>query len=176
MQIQKSTKLNIKENTYFEIISKKTAVLIASCCACGASAIGKEKKVIEKARLFGENVGIAFQIKDDLFDYTASNFIGKPTGIDLREKKMTLPLIYTLSIVDKKTKNLIINIVKNHNKNDQKIQYLIQLVKDNGGLEYAKRKMADYHQKSLEILKSFPENKYRTSLELLVNYVIERKK
>ncbi|MGY8989709.1 MAG: polyprenyl synthetase family protein, partial [Flavobacteriales bacterium] len=137
LQIEKARKLDIEESVYFDIIRKKTAVLISSCCACGASSMNQNKEIIKKLYLFGEKVGIAFQIKDDLFDYTQSSFIGKPTGIDIREQKMTLPLIYTLNNVDKKTKNGIINTVKNHHKNDKKVADLIVLVKDTGGLKYA---------------------------------------
>lgn len=176
LQIEKARRLDIKEEVYFEIIRKKTAVLIASCCACGASSGNADLKTIEKARVFGENVGIAFQIKDDLFDYNRNSIIGKPTGIDIRQKKMTLPLIYTLNIVDKKIKNEIINIIKNDNNNDAKISYLIKLVTNSGGLKYAEKKMKHYHNKSLELLKEFPKNKYRDALELLVNHVITRKK
>ena len=176
LQIEKARKLDIKEDVYFEIIRKKTAVLIASCCACGASSGNADIKTIEKARVFGENVGIAFQIKDDLFDYNKNSIIGKPTVIDIRQKKMTLPLIYTLNIVDKEIKNKIINIIKNDNNNDEKISYLIKLVTNAGGIKYAENKMNYYHKKSLKLLKEFPKNKYRDALELLVNHVITRKK
>lgn len=176
LQIEKSRKLDIEENIYFDIIRKKTAVLIASCCACGASAMGQKKEIVEKFRLFGETVGIAFQIKDDLFDYTKNSFIGKPTGIDIRQRKITLPLIYTLNIVNKKTKNKIINTIKNHQENDKKVAEIIQLVKDTGGLEYAKNIMKNYEKKSLTLLSTFPDTKARKSLEMLVQYVINRKK
>lgn len=125
LQIEKARKLDIEESVYFEIIKKKTAVLISSCCACGASSMNQSEETINKLHLFGEKVGIAFQIKDDLFDYTQSSLIGKPTGIDIREQKMTLPLIYTLNTVDKKTKNYIINIVKNYHKDDKKVAELV---------------------------------------------------
>ncbi|HJM16281.1 MAG TPA: polyprenyl synthetase family protein, partial [Flavobacteriales bacterium] len=176
LQIEKARKLDIEESVYFEIIKKKTAVLISSCCACGASSMNQSEETINKLHLFGEKVGIAFQIKDDLFDYTQSSLIGKPTGIDIREQKMTLPLIYTLNTVDKKTKNYIINIVKNHHKDDKKVAELVNLVKEKGGLDYATNIMRSYQEGSLKILSEFPENEARKSLKLLVEYVINREK
>jgi len=176
LQIEKARKLDIEETVYFEIIKKKTAVLISSCCACGASSMNQSEETINKLHLFGEKVGIAFQIKDDLFDYTQSSLIGKPTGIDIREQKMTLPLIYTLNTVDKKTKNYIINIVKNHHKDDKKVAELVNLVKEKGGLDYATNIMKSYQEDSLKILSEFPENEARKSLKLLVEYVINRQK
>ena len=176
LQIEKARKLDIEESVYFDIIRKKTAVLISSCCACGASSMNQNKEIIKKLYLFGEKVGIAFQIKDDLFDYTQSSFIGKPTGIDIREQKMTLPLIYTLNNVDKKTKNGIINTVKNHHKNEKKVAELIVLVKDTGGLKYASEIMKNYQKEALTILSEFPNSDAKNSLELLVDYVINRKK
>ena len=176
LQIEKARKLDIEESVYFEIIKKKTAVLISSCCACGASSMNQSEETINKLHLFGEKVGIAFQIKDDLFDYTQSSLIGKPTGIDIREQKMTLPLIYTLNTVDKKTKNYIINIVKNHHKDDKKVAELVNLVKEKGGLDYATNIMKSYQEESLKILSEFPENEARKSLKLLVEYVINRQK
>lgn len=176
LQIEKARKLDITEKVYFDIIRQKTATLIAACCASGANSVGQSKEVVEKMRLFGEKAGIAFQIKDDLFDYTQSSFIGKPTGIDIREQKMTLPLIYTLNNVDKKTKNGIINTVKNHHKNDKKVAELIVLVKDTGGLKYASEIMKNYQKEALTILSEFPDSDAKNSLELLVDYVINRKK
>ena len=176
LQIEKARKLDIEESVYFDIIRKKTAVLISSCCACGASSMNQNKEIIKKLYLFGEKVGIAFQIKDDLFDYTESSFIGKPTGIDIREQKMTLPLIYTLNNVDKKTKNGIINTVKNDHKNVKKVSDLIELVKNTGGLKYASEIMKNYQKEALTILSEFPDSDAKNSLELLVDYVINRKK
>jgi len=176
LQIEKARKLDIEESVYFEIIKKKTAVLISSCCACGASSMNQSEETINKLHLFGEKVGISFQIKDDLFDYTQSSLIGKPTGIDIREQKMTLPLIYTLNTVDKKTKNYIINLVKNHHKDDKKVVELVNLVKEKGGLDYARNIMKSYQEESLKILSEFPENEARESLKLLVEYVINREK
>jgi len=176
LQIEKARKLDITEKVYFDIIRQKTATLIAACCASGANSVGEDKNTIETMRLFGEKAGIAFQIKDDLFDYTRSTFIGKPTGIDIREQKMTLPLIYTLNNVSKKEKNNIINIVKNHHDNDKKVAELIELVKENGGLNYAENVMIEYRDEALEILNQFDDNEARRSLELLLNYVVNRKK
>ncbi len=176
LQIEKARKLDITEKVYFDIIRQKTATLIAACCASGANSVGEDKNTVETMRLFGEKAGIAFQIKDDLFDYTQSTFIGKPTGIDIREQKMTLPLIYTLNNVSKKEKNNIINIVKNHHENDKKVAELIELVKENGGLNYAENVMLEYRNEALEILNQFDDNEARRSLELLLNYVVNRKK
>jgi octaprenyl-diphosphate synthase len=176
LQIEKARKLDITEKVYFDIIRQKTATLIAACCASGANSVGEDKNTVETMRLFGEKAGIAFQIKDDLFDYTQSTFIGKPTGIDIREQKMTLPLIYTLNNVSKKEKNNIINIVKNHHENDKKVAELIELVKENGGLNYAENVMIEYRNEALEILNQFDDNEARRSLELLLNYVVNRKK
>jgi len=176
LQIEKARKLDITEKVYFDIIRQKTATLIAACCASGANSVGEDKNTVETMRLFGEKAGIAFQIKDDLFDYTQSTFIGKPTGIDIREQKMTLPLIYTLNNISKKEKNNIINIIKNHHENDKKVSELIELVKENGGLNYAENVMIEYRNEALEILNQFDDNEARRSLELLLNYVVNRKK
>tara|TARA_B110000467_G_scaffold19753_1_gene17350 strand:+ start:352 stop:1326 length:975 start_codon:yes stop_codon:yes gene_type:complete len=176
LQIEKARKLDITEKVYFDIIRQKTATLIAACCASGANSVGEDKNTVETMRLFGEKAGIAFQIKDDLFDYTQSTFIGKPTGIDIREQKMTLPLIYTLNNISKKEKNNIIDIVKNHHENDKKVAELIELVKENGGLNYAENVMIEYRNEALEILNQFDDNEARRSLELLLNYVVNRKK
>ncbi|RMG82049.1 MAG: polyprenyl synthetase family protein [Bacteroidetes bacterium] len=175
LQIEKARKLDIEEDIYFTIIRQKTAVLIAACCACGAYSVNKNPEVVEKLRLFGENVGIAFQIKDDLFDYGYGENIGKPVGIDIKEKKMTLPLIYALKNVSFLEKRKLINIVKNHNEDKEKVRFLVNKVKETGGIDYAFQKMKDYQQKALEILREFPENEARKSLEQLVNYVVERK-
>ena len=176
LQIEKARKLDITEKVYFDIIRKKTATLIAACCASGANSVGEDKNTVETMRLFGEKAGIAFQIKDDLFDYTQSTFIGKPTGIDIREQKMTLPLIYTLNNVSKKEKNNIINIVKNHHENDKKVAEVIELVKENGGLYYDENVMIEYRNEALEILNQFDDNEASRSFELLLNYVVNRKK
>jgi octaprenyl-diphosphate synthase len=132
--------------------------------------------MIEKMRIFGEKAGIAFQIKDDLFDYSKSTLIGKSTGIDIREQKMTLPLIYTINSVDNKLRNYIVNIIKNHNKNEKKVGEVIELVKQNGGLDYAKKIMLKFYNEALEILDDFEDNEAKKSLNLLLDYVINRKK
>ena len=174
LQIEKSRSLDITIDTYFEIIRQKTATLIASCCAIGAKAVGCNEKEVQKMHKLGELIGMAFQIKDDLFDYGKKK-IGKPIGIDIREKKMTLPLIHVLNKSSKSDKRTIINIIKNRNKNKTKVDELIQLVKEKGGIEFAEEKMNFYRQKALKILREFPKNDYRDSLELILNYVIERK-
>ena len=176
LQIEKARRLDIEEDVYFEIIRKKTAMLIASCCACGASSINQPKDTIEKMRLFGEQIGIAFQIKDDLFDYTETNIIGKPVGIDIREKKMTLPLIYTINKVNKQTRSLIINTIKNDSKNDKKIINIISIVKKSGGVIYAEDRMKEFQKKAIKTISSFPNNDAKSSLLKLVDYVINRKK
>ncbi|MFT5970506.1 MAG: octaprenyl-diphosphate synthase, partial [Flavobacteriales bacterium] len=142
----------------------------------GASSVTNDLDQIERMRLFGEKVGIAFQIKDDLFDYQNTNIIGKPTGIDIKEQKMTLPLIYVLSKAEKREKRWMIKIVKRHHNNPKKVDELVDFVKANGGLEYASSKMIAVQQEALELLESFPDNEARVSLRELVNYVIERKK
>ena len=174
LQIEKARDLNITEEVYYEIIRQKTATLLASCCALGAQAVNGTTKEVEKMHEFGELLGMAFQIKDDLFDY-GDRKIGKPLGIDIKEKKMTLPLIYTLNVASPKEKRQIINIVKNHNTDKTKVRELIQLVKAKGGLEFAQQKMESYRKQALKLLSEFPKNKYRDALELMLNYVIERK-
>ena len=176
LQIEKARKLDIKEDVYFNIIRQKTATLIAACCACGASAAQQDEETIKKMHSFGELVGIAFQMKDDLFDYNNDSSIGKPTGIDIKEQKMTLPLIYALTKADKKQKKFIINTVKNHNTNPQRVTKVIEMVRQSGGIGYTIEKMKEYQQKALSILKEIEENEARNSLEHLVNYVIDRKK
>jgi octaprenyl-diphosphate synthase len=176
LQIEKARKLDIEESIYFEIIRKKTATLIAACCACGASASKQDQEVIEKMQKFGELAGIAFQMKDDLFDYYNNDIIGKPTGIDIKEQKMTLPLIYTLNKVSKGDKKFIIKTIKNHNTNLERVSKVLDIVKSNGGIEYTVEKMKQYQQNALKILHTFEDNNSRHSLELLVNYVIDRKK
>lgn len=175
LQIEKARKLDITEAVYYEIIRQKTATLIAACCAMGARSVNANDEEVEKMRFFGELIGMAFQIKDDLFDY-GSEKIGKPTGIDIKEQKMTLPLIYTLNNCNEKEKNWLINSVKNHNKNPQRVKEVISFVKSSGGLDYAVTKMKSFQQQALEILNSYPDSPYKDSLILMVNYVIDRKK
>ncbi|GEO03952.1 polyprenyl synthetase [Adhaeribacter aerolatus] len=175
LQIEKARRLDITEDVYFDIIRQKTASLIASCCAVGASSSGANAETIEKARLFGEKVGIAFQIKDDLFDYGTAE-IGKPVGIDIKEKKMTLPLIYALQQADWLTKRQMIYHVKNNNGKNEVVAKVIQFVRQSGGLEYAINQMNKYAEEALQILRSFQPSPSRTSLEQLISYTIEREK
>ncbi len=176
LQIEKARKLDITEDIYFDIIRKKTASLIASCCASGAASISDDKELIEQLRLFGETVGIAFQIRDDLFDYGSDDNIGKPTGIDIKEKKMTLPLIYALNNCDQSEKRLVINTIKNHNTDEQRVSAVIDLVQKKGGIDYAVSRMNEYRDRALEMLSKFPENQAKRSLTDLVNFVIDRTK
>lgn len=176
LQIEKARKLNLDEGVYYDIITKKTASLIASCCAIGtASVIPNEPEKIEQMRLFGEKIGIAFQIKDDLFDYGTDD-VGKPLGIDIKEKKLTLPLIYALNHAPNATKRKLVYIIKNQNTDSKKVKEVVDYVYKSGGIEYAKEAMMRYKNDALEILSSFPDNEARTSLRHLVNFVIERKK
>ncbi len=174
LQIEKARQLDITEDVYFEIIRQKTATLIAACCGIGAASVGAEEEEIQTMRSFGELIGIAFQIKDDLFDYTDEK-IGKPTGIDIKERKMTLPLIHVLNKVNAKEKRWLINSIKNHNKDKKRVKEVITFVKEKGGIEYTTKKMQDYQQKALSILDGYPTSIFKTSLVEMVNYVIERK-
>ncbi len=175
LQIEKARRLDITEAVYYEIIRQKTATLIAACCSLGACSVKPETEDVETFRKFGELCGMAFQIKDDLFDY-GNQRIGKPTGIDIKEQKMTLPLIYVLNHCSKKEKSWVINSIKNHNKDKIRVKEVISFVKDKGGLEYAVAKMLSYRDEALGLLKSYPESEYRSALELMVNYVVERDK
>lgn len=176
LQIEKARSLDIEEKVYFEIIRKKTASLIASCCACGAASVKSDLETINKMKLFGEKIGIAFQIKDDLFDYESNLKLGKPVGIDIKERKMTLPLIYLINNSDLYNKRKIINIIKNHNKDNNKVKELITMVKNSGGIEYTKSKMLQYQNEAFEILSTFPDKPAKTSLKELVLYTTERTK
>ncbi|WP_029035145.1 polyprenyl synthetase family protein [Salinimicrobium terrae] len=175
LQIEKARRLDITEDIYYEIIRQKTATLIAACCSLGAASVQPDSPEVEKMRHFGELIGMAFQIKDDLFDY-GNERIGKPTGIDIKEQKMTLPLIYVLNKVPAKEKAWVINSVKNHNKDSKRVREVINFVKDNGGLDYAVAKMKLFQQEALALLEEYPVSPYKDSLILMVNYVIERKK
>ncbi len=173
LQIEKSRSLDIDETVYFEIIKKKTASLISSCCKIAAVSVTKQKKIIESVSKIGENIGIAFQIKDDLFDY-GKRKIGKPRGIDIKEKKLTLPLIYTLNELDNRKRKWIINSIKKHNTDKSRIKEIISLVKETGGLEYAIEKMNYFHKIALEDLNKLPDNEFKSSLTEMINYVIQR--
>jgi len=176
LQIEKARRLDISEEIYFEIITKKTAALVAACCAAGVASVTKDEKLINSAREFGTLTGIAFQIKDDLFDFGSGDEIGKPTGIDIKEKKMTLPLIYALNNSTWGEKRKIINIIKNHNEESEEVKKVINFVIEKGGIEYANKVMQEYKNKALAVLKQLPENDSNKSLERLLIYAIERKK
>lgn len=174
LQMEKSRSLNLDEKIYFDIIRNKTASLLASACAAGAWSTSQDENMTGRMKAFGEKVGLAFQIKDDLFDY-APNDVGKPTGNDIKEKKLTLPLIYTLNKVDKATKRKIIYIIKNENTQKLKVKYIIDVVQETGGIDYTVNKMNGYKTEALEILHSFPPSDIRNGFEDLVNFVTDRK-
>jgi len=174
LQLEKSRKLNLDESIYYEIIGGKTASLLASSCAAGASTTFDNDDAIEKMRLFGEKVGVAFQIKDDLFDYS-SEAVGKPTGNDIKEKKLTLPLIYTLNNCDAALRKKIIYIIKNQNTQKDKVDFVLDAVENFGGITYATNKMFAFRDEALEILHSFPASEVREALEELVRYTTDRK-
>jgi octaprenyl-diphosphate synthase len=175
LQIEKVRRMDIDEPVYYDVIRQKTASLIASCCACGAASSGADDATVEKMRLFGEKIGIAFQIKDDMFDFGTDD-VGKPLGIDIKEKKITLPLIYALANTTSAEKKRIINLVKNHNDDAVKIAEIIGFVKDTGGLQYAESQMKIYQDEAFKILYTFPDGESRRSLEQLVRYTTERNK
>lgn len=174
LQIEKARKLNVTEDIYFEIIRSKTASLLSSACAVGAYSAEHNDAAAEKMKMFGEKAGIAFQIKDDLFDYGTEN-VGKPTGNDIKEKKLTLPLIYTLNKVDKSTRRELIYIIKNENRIREKVKYVIDTVTSAGGISYAEKKMNQYRDEALAILNGFPASETRNALEQLVRYTTDRK-
>ena len=174
MQLEKSRKLNVSEDIYFEIIRNKTASLLSSACGVGAYSTSKDLNITNEMKSFGEKIGIAFQIKDDLFDY-GSDKIGKPTGNDIKEKKLTLPIIYTLNKVDKTTRRKLIYILKNENKTAASIKFVIEKVTESGGLTYAEQKMENYRDEALEILNRFNPGPVRDALEDLVRYTTDRK-
>ena len=174
MQLEKSRKLNVSEDIYFEIIKNKTASLLSSACGVGAYSTSKDLNITNEMKSFGEKIGIAFQIKDDLFDY-GSDKIGKPTGNDIKEKKLTLPIIYTLNKVDKTTRRKLIYILKNENKTTAGIKFVIDKVTESGGLTYAEQKMENYRDEAIEILNRFNPGPVRDALEDLVRYTTDRK-
>ncbi len=175
LQIEKARLLDITEEVYYDIIRQKTATLIAACCSMGAASVKPDSEEVEIFRRFGELCGMAFQIKDDLFDYGTER-IGKPTGIDIKEQKMTLPLIYALNQSDTSKRKWLINSIKNHNKNKKRVKEVIAYVKEKGGLEYAVSKMIQFKDEALDILNNYPDSDYKSALTLMVNYVVERKK
>ena len=174
LQIEKARKLDISEDIYFDIIRQKTATLIAACCGIGAASVGANEETVLQMRKFGEYIGIAFQIKDDLFDYSDEK-IGKPTGIDIKEQKMTLPLIYSLNTCSKKDKAWIINSIKKYNRDKVRVKEVISFVKNHGGIEYTTSKMNEYKNKALAILEQYPDSEYKNSLKTMIDYVVERK-
>jgi octaprenyl-diphosphate synthase len=175
LQIEKARKLDITEEVYYDIIRQKTASLIASCCAVGSMSVQEDDKLSQKMKLFGEKVGMAFQIKDDLFDY-GSKQIGKPLGIDIKEKKMTLPLIYALNNSEKGEKKRILKLIKNKSEEDSTVKEVVSFVKTHKGIDYAVEVMNRYHSEAIEILNEFPDSDYKNSLQELVRYTIERNK
>lgn len=174
LQIEKARRLDIKENVYYDIIRQKTASLIASCCACGAASSGASAEVIEKLKLFGQNIGIAFQIKDDLFDYEKNKNTGKPSGIDIKDKKLTLPLIYSLAGSNGPEKRKIIHIIKNENDVAEKVAEVIRFVYSKNGIDYAQKKMLEYRSTALSMLDEFPSSEYKESLINLVHFSTDR--
>ncbi len=174
LQIEKSRNLNLDEAIYFEIIRNKTASLLSAACGVGAWTTSKDDLITGKMKAFGEKVGIAFQIKDDLFDYGTDD-VGKPTGNDIKEKKLTLPLIYTLNNIEKSKRRELINIVKNENENPKKVKYLVDTVVSCGGIKYAQDKMYFYRDEALQLLYEFPDGDVRQALEKLVRYTTDRK-
>ncbi len=174
LQMEKARKLDIKEEIYFEIIRQKTASLIASCFACGAASAGANEEIISKLYNIGENIGMAFQIKDDLIDLENTKKSGKPSGVDIKERKLTLPLIFLLNNSSYLEKRKILKIVKKHNHNEEKVEGLIALVKDKGGIDYAKQKMAEYKNIAMSELNLMPECNARESLKELVEFTIAR--
>ncbi len=175
LQIEKARKLDITEEVYYEVIRQKTASLIATCCEAGAISVDRMDQA-ENMKIFGETVGLAFQLKDDIFDYGEPGNIGKPTGLDIRERKMTLPLIYVLNNSSKEVRKELINIVKRHNENPKKVQRAVKLVIEHGGIDYAHKKMLELKEKALDMLKDIPDSDAKTALVGLVEYTTNRKK
>lgn len=176
LQIEKSRKLDITEDIYYQVIGKKTASLFASCTAAGAHSTGVDDEKINLMKEFGRNLGIAFQIRDDLFDFEQTGLIGKPSGNDIKEKKLTLPLIHVLQIVSSSEKRQILSTIRKHHNNDKKVQEIIEIVTQKGGLDYARIKMLEYSNKAKSILTNYPDGEVKTALEMLVDYTVERKK
>lgn len=175
LQLEKARKLDITEDVYYEIIRQKTATLIAACCEIGVLSNSTDEALAKKMQDFGTFTGMAFQIKDDLFDYLSSNVIGKPVGIDIKEQKMTLPLIHTLKIASEEDRKYYFDTIKRYNNNPKRVKELIEFVKNSGGLEYAITVMKDFLQQAKDILNEFPESEARRSLHIMLDYVIERK-
>ena len=175
LQVEKVRRMDVEEPVYYEVIRQKTASLIASCCACGAASAGADEETVEKMRQFGEKIGIAFQIKDDMFDFGTDD-VGKPLGIDIKEKKVTLPLIYSLNNAPRSERKRIISLVKNHHDDPKKIAEIIKFVNETGGLQYAETQMKKYQEEAFQLLNTFPESESRFALEQLVRFTTERNK
>jgi octaprenyl-diphosphate synthase len=175
LQVEKVRRMDVEEPVYYEVIRQKTASLIASCCACGAASAGADEETVEKMRQFGEKIGIAFQIKDDMFDFGTDD-VGKPLGIDIKEKKVTLPLIYSLNNAPRAERKRIISLVKNHHDDPKKIAEIIKFVNETGGLQYAESQMKKYQEEAFQLLNTFPESESRFALEQLVRFTTERNK
>ncbi|KAA0128449.1 polyprenyl synthetase family protein [Chryseobacterium sp. SN22] len=175
LQLEKARKLDITEDVYYEIIRQKTATLIAACCEIGVLSNSADEILAKKMMDFGTYTGMAFQIKDDLFDYLTSNVIGKPVGIDIKEQKMTLPLIHTLKTAEEKDRKYYFNTIKRYNNDQKRVKELINFVKSSGGLDYAITVMKDFQQKAKDLLNEFPDSEARRSLHIMLDYVIERK-
>ena len=175
LQVEKVRRMDVEEPVYYEVIRQKTASLIASCCACGAASAGADEETVEKMRQFGEKIGIAFQIKDDMFDFGTDD-VGKPLGIDIKEKKVTLPLIYSLNNAPRAERKRIISLVKNHHDDPKKIGEIIKFVNETGGLQYAETQMKKYQEEAFQLLNTFPESESRFALEQLVRFTTERNK
>lgn len=176
LQIEKARRLDITEEVYYEVIEQKTASLLETCCAVGATSVGASEELVAKAREMGRELGLAFQIKDDLFDFERVNLTGKPVGIDIKEQKMTLPLIKALMETDEATRKHIIRTIKRHHDRPKKVREVVDFVRNSGGLDYARAKMEEHLQKAKEILFTFPENEARDSMEVLLDYIGTRKK
>ena len=176
LQIEKARLLDITEEIYYDVIKKKTASLISSCCEIGAASVNSNIEMRNKMKAFGEKVGLAFQIKDDIFDYGVNANIGKPTGTDIRERKLTLPIIYVLNNSNKEIRKELINIIKNHNESKSHIKRAVDIVVNNGGIDYANKQMNKFAEKALNLLSDIPESEYKTALTELVNYTINREK
>ena len=175
LQVEKVRRMDVEEPVYYEVIRQKTASLIASCCACGAASAGADEETVEKLRQCGVKIGLAFQIKDDMFDFGTDD-VGKPLGIDIKEKKVTLPLIYSLNNAPRSERKRIISLVKNHHDDPKKIAEIIKFVNETGGLQYAETQMKKYQEEAFQLLNTFPESESRFALEQLVRFTTERNK
>ncbi len=175
LQIEKTRRLNLDEETYYRIIRQKTASLMAAACAVGMASTNNDPELVHRAHELGEKIGVAFQIKDDLFDFGTED-IGKPKGIDIKEKKLSLPLIYAINHASSGDRKRLINTIKKHNTKTKKVNEVIDYVWQSGGIEYAQESMHDYRRQAMDILATFPDSPSRSSLEMLIEFTTERKK